>query len=447
MSQSMDIYEDRAASPAETATPSDSARGAILAGWAVILLFFGGFGAWAVTAPLNGAVVGEAVVKVEGNRKSVQHLEGGIVGAINVREGDIVRAGDLLLVLDDSQARASHNQIDQQLTLLRATEARLLAEFAGAAAIEFPPEFLESAEAHVALAMEGQRKEFDSRRQAIAGNELILRQKAAQLDEQILGLQAKGHFLEKQLASVRGERESLEDLVREGLVTKSRVLQLERTASSLEGEIAGAASGVAGARSALDEVSEQIAQLGKDRQSEITARLREVQSEIADLRSQLQKAATTLGRNEIRSPYSGKVVDLNVFSVGGVVKPGETILDIVPLDTSMVVEGRVRVEDISDVAPGMRSEIHLTSYKQRLTPVLDGTITEVSADRLTDERSGTSYFNVLVAIDPDQLAQRHDIQLYPGMPATMIIVTEERTALDYLVGPLTATLSRSFRQK
>ena len=158
-------------------------------------------------------------------------------------------------------------------------------------------------------------------------------------------------------------------------------------------------------------------------------------------------AAGALRRNVIRSPYSGRVVDLNVFSLGGVIRPGERIMDIVPDETELVVEARVRVEDIADVKPGMNAEIHFTSYKQRVVPLIHGNVVEVSADRLVDDRSNAAYYKVLIEVDKDDLAANPQIQLYPGMSATVMITTEERTALDYLIGPLTASLNVSFRQK
>jgi HlyD family type I secretion membrane fusion protein len=427
--------------------PSDSARGAVFAGWITLLLFFGGFGTWAATAPLNGAVVGEAVVKVEGNRKSVQHLEGGIVREIRVREGDLVEAGDVLVVLDDSRTRAEHDVLSQQYAVLRATEARLYAEFSRSPHIDFPPDLLVRTEPYVDAAMEGQRQEFESRRQAIGGQELMLKQRAAQLQEQIVGHKARLEAQQKQLTSVRDETESLADLLKKGLVTKPRILQLDRAAASLEGEIASTAAAIASGREALGELSEQITQLQKEQSMKVTAALHDVQSRLLDVEPRLRNADNALERNAIRSPYSGKIVDQSFFSVNGVIQPGERILDIVPHATSLVVEARVRVEDISEVRPGMPAEIHFTSYKQRITPTINGTVVEVSADRLTDERQGFAYYNAMVAVDTGELAASPEIQLYPGMPATVMITTQERTALDYLLGPLTASFNGAFRQR
>jgi multidrug efflux pump subunit AcrA (membrane-fusion protein) len=219
--------------------PSDSARAAIVAGWITLLLFFGGFGTWAATAPLNGAVMGEAVLKVEGNRKSVQHLDGGIVSEIKVREGDRVNAGEILMLLNDSQARAEYDVLVQQHATLRTTEARLLAEFNASPDIVFPQDLLDSGEAYVRTAIDGQRDEFRSRRQAIEGKQVVLRQRAAQLYEQNIGNEARLKAQRSQLVSVEAELETMVDLLERGLVTRPRVLQLERAATSLEADIAG----------------------------------------------------------------------------------------------------------------------------------------------------------------------------------------------------------------
>lgn len=403
----------------------------------------------AATAPLHGAVVGEAVVKVSGNRKSVQHLDGGIVKEIRVRDGDTVAAGDTLIVLDDSAVRAEHDVLRQQYALLRATEARLNAELAGAAAVDFPTDLVAAAadDPHALKAMAGQRSEFDSRRSAIGGQELVLRQRIAQLTEEIAGHRAAAAAARLQYASVIAERDSLADLLAKQLVAKSRVLQLERAAADLDGQAARADSAIAAAHRAIAELEEQIAQLGKDRHAEITRELRDVQTRLLDIAPRLRNIATSLERLEIRSPYAGKVVDMTVFSVGGVIRAGDRILDVVPEETSLVVEAKVAVEDISDLRPGMKAEVHFTSYKQRVIPLIHGTVATVSADRLTDEKTGMPYYLAEVAVDPEELAASPEIQLYPGMPATVMVTTEERTALDYIIGPLVASFDMAFRQR
>jgi len=448
MSNSITLSGERSvAGPTETAMPSDSARGAVVAGWIILLVFFVGFGGWTIMAPLNGAVVGEAVVKVEGNRKSVQHLDGGVVKEIRVKDGDRVKEGDILVVLDDTQVRAEFDILSQQYAMLRAVEARLTAEMVGSDIVTFPADLVDSAEPFAKTAIEAQQHEFESRRAALSGEEQILVHRISQLREQMTGNEAQEKAYGDQLASVFGEKESLADLVKNGLVTKPRILQLERTIAGLQGQVAGIRAATAGALANVAEYSQQIAQIRKARTAEITKELSETQSKLLDVLPRLHNAKVSLGRMEVRSPYAGEVVGLSVFSVGGVIGRGEKIMDVVPDQTSLVVEAKVRVEDISDLSPGMPAEVHFTSYKQRTIPLIHGTVAQVSADRLTDERTGVSYYVVAVDVDEADMAASPEIKLYPGMPATVMITTRERSALDYLVGPLVQSFDQAFREK
>lgn len=432
----------------QSVRPSDSARGSVRAGWIVILLFFGGFGIWSVTAPLNAAVVGEAVVKVDGNRKSVQHLDGGTVREILVQEGDHVQANDVVLVLDDNQIRAEVDVLRQQQVMLAATEARLRAELAGASTIEFPAELLaETDDAVVAAAMNDQTQEFDGRREAMQGRERVLQQRVAQYEEQMQGLRGQLAPIATQLSSITEERVSLDDLLSKGLTTRTRKLELERRESELSARKAELDAAVGQSEQAVIELREEVDQLRRDQSEEVSGQLREVRAKLLDVGPQLRAVQVGLERTAVRTPYAGTVVDLAVFSVGAVVGRGERLLDIVPDDTSLVVEAKIRVEDIADIAPGMAAEIHFTSYKQRVTPLIHGTVSEVSADRLTEERTLVPYYVALVDVDAEELAASPEIQLYPGMPATVMITTKERTAFDYFVGPLTASLDRAFREK
>jgi HlyD family type I secretion membrane fusion protein len=427
--------------------PSDSAAKAIRVGLIIVLVFFGGLGAWAATAPLNGAVVGNAVIKVEGNRKSVQHLDGGIVKELRVKEGDQVKQGDVLIVLDDSQTRAEYDVLNQQSAMLRATEARLRAELAGHDTIGFPVDLTTSGDEYAKTAIEGQQKEFESRQIAIKGERLVLEQKIAQLNEQIVGNQAQQKADQAQKDSVVGEADSLDDLMKKNLVPRSRILQLQRTAEGLDGQIAQTSAAIGSARQQVGEYTQQIAQLDKDRLAEVTKDLRDTESKLLEVMPRLQGARALLSRMDIRSPYTGKVVGLTVFGVGSVISRGEKILDIVPDEKTLNVEAQIAVEDISDVHPGMRAEVHFTSYKQRIIPLIHGNVTEVSADRLTDEKTGRPYYLAEVAVDEDELAASPEVKLYPGMPATVMVTTKERTALDYLVGPLIASFDHAFRQR
>jgi epimerase transport system membrane fusion protein len=437
-----------ASGPTAPAPPSDSATGAVRAGWLIILLVFGGFGLWAATAPLNAAVVGEAVVKVEGNRKSIQHLDGGTVKDILVKDGDRVRSGDVLMILDDTSVRADVDILGRQYLDLLATEARLRTEYDGGTSVNFPAELSGAEDVAVAAdAMASQQEEFASRADALLGKEAVLQQRIGQYEQQIVGMEAQRAPLQAQLSSVAAERASLTDLLKKGLTTRTRVLELERREETIGGQAAEIAANIATSRGAISEFQQEIAQLQRERMAEVSGQLREVRGRLLDVLPRLRAAKISLDRLSVRTPYAGKVVDLAVFSVGAVIGRGERLADIVPDETSLIIEAKVRVEDIADITPGMTAEVHFTSYKQRITPLIHGVVSEISADRLTDERTQVPYYLTQVEVDAVELAASPEIQLYPGMPATVMITTKERTALDYLIGPLFASFDRSFKER
>lgn len=427
--------------------PSDSAADTVRAGWIVVLLFFGGLGTWAAIAPLNAAVIGDAVVKVEGNRKSLQHLDGGTVTELRVNEGDHVDADQVVLVLDDTTARADVTVLEQQQLQLLAMDARMRAELADDAIISFPVELTSSTVPAATTAIASQQQEFDTRARALAGEVGVLRKRIEQYAAQVSGAGAQRPPLDDQLASLRQERISLAELVAKGLATRSRVLDLERRESAITGQIAQLEASAAGSRDAIAELEQQIEQLEKDRAADLTSQLRDVTAKLLEIGPRLEAARVALERTLVRAPYSGRVVDLAVHAVGAVIGRGERILDLVPDNSSLVVEARIRVEDIADISPGMRAEVHFTSYKQRITPVIHGAVNEISADRLTDARTQIPYYVATLGVDPDELAASPEIQLYPGMPATVMITTKERSALDYLIGPFLASFDRAFRER
>ncbi|MGF6313291.1 HlyD family type I secretion membrane fusion protein [Bradyrhizobium sp. i1.8.4] len=428
--------------------PNDSIRNVAGAGWLIIAIFFGGIGAWAVTAPLNGAVVANAVVKVDGNRKSLQHLDGGIVKELHVREGDRVLAGDLLIVLDETQARAEHEVLTQQYAVLRASEVRLLTELDHGAQLVMPPDLkARSDDPYFKSVWNGQVSQFDTRRASLEGQRSVVREKINQLGSQIVGSEAQVKSFTNQIDSVRKEAKDVAPLVERGLIARPRILQLERTAYGLEGQIADANASIAKARQAIAEQEQQIAQFDNDRMTDVTKDLRDTQAKLLEVIPKAMNAKAVLGRMEIRAPYTGRVVGLSVFSVGGVIQRGDKILDIVPDEDSLTIEAQVAVEDISDVHPNTRAEVHLTAYKQRIVPIIHGDVIQVSADRLTDPKTNNPYYTAFVRIDQTELAAMPNIRLYPGMPATVMIPTVQRTAFDYIVGPLAMSFNHAFRQK
>ena len=311
--------------------PDDSIRGVSMAGWIIIGLFFGVLGTWAVTAPLNGAVVATGVVKVEGNRKSVQHLDGGIVKQMQVKEGDKIKSGDVLITLDDTQARAEFEVLSQQYAVLRATEVRLHAELEQKSELEMPPDLkIRANDAYVKGIWNAQIKQFESRLAALNGQRSVIKEKIAQLEHQIVGGEAQVKAYKSQLESTKKEIEAILPLVGQGLIARPRFLQLERSSAGLEGQAADTLANIAKLRQAIAEQVQQTAQLDNDRMADITKELRDTQAKLLEVIPRQINAQAVLGRMDIRSPYTGRVVALNVFSVGGVIARGDKILDIVP---------------------------------------------------------------------------------------------------------------------
>jgi len=434
--------------PAQLSGPSDSARGPIVTGLVVLVAFFAGLGGWAAYAPLNGAVVAEAVVKEEGNRKSIQHLDGGIVKQLLVEEGQHVKAGQTVVVLDDTQARAMVLMLSQQYDVYRAEQARLVAERDGAAEVIFPSE-LEARRTNpdVRMLLDGQAKQFEIRRKALSGQTSVLQQRIQELQEQIKGSKAQRTAQMEQIVLINSELKDQLELLAKSLTVRSRVLELQRAAAALNGRSGEITGDISKSQQAIGEIELQIIQLQNDFMTDMAKDLRDVQAKILDVIPRLEAAQDVLNRTEIRSPYAGYVVGLNVFSTGGVIGRGEKILDIVPTGNDLTVEAKVNVDDIHNLHPGMRAELHFTAYKQRVIPVIHGELIEVAADRLTDERTGVPYYTALVKVDEGELAQSKQVKLYPGMAVTVMVPTEERTALDYLLGPVMASFDQAFRQQ
>ena len=428
--------------------PSESIRKVALAGWIVIGLFFGVFGAWALSAPLNGAVVANGVIKVESNRKSLQHLDGGIVKELRVKEGDRVKAGDTLIVLDDTQARAEFEVLTQQYLVLRVTEERLRTEYNRGTQLNLPSDLrARASDPDVIDVWRSQVHQFASRRAALDGQRKVVEERIAQLEAQIKGAQAQLASYRTQYESIVKELESIKPLLDRGLIARPRYLQLERSGTALEGQAADTVASIAKFRQAIAEQAQQKAQLENDQMSDIAKDLRDTQAKLLEVIPRRTNAQAVLGRIEIRAPYTGRVVALNVFSVGGVINRGDKILDIVPDEDALIIEAQIAVEDISEVRPKMHADVHLTAYKQRITPVVPGEVIQVSADRLTDNRTGNPYYIALIRVDEKEVAAIPNAKLYPGMPATVMIPTIERTAFDYVVGPLIMSFNKSFRQR
>ncbi len=424
-----------------------SARRYIVLGLVVVVILFGGIGTWAATAPLSSAAIAPGVVAVDTNWRTIQHLEGGIVAEIFVRDGDHVEKGDLLLRLEATRAEASITIIEGQLDLALATEARLIAERDGADQISFPAALTERhGQPEVAMIMSGQELLFIARRDSLAGQISILNQRIGQLRNQIEGLQVQQSASYGQIALIEQELEGLRQLYEEGYVTRSRILALERESERLRGERGEDLAAIAEAEAAIGEASLQILQLEKDLREKVVAELRDVQSEIFDLEQRQIGAADILNRIDVRAPASGTVLGLNAHTVGGVISPGDDIMNIVPEDDPLIIVARVQPNDIENVITGQTAEVRFSGLSQRDTPTLNGHVLTISADRLTDQQRSEDYYEARVVIPQDEIERLNDVELVPGMPAEVMILTGERTALNYILEPIQAGLNRSFRE-
>ncbi len=434
--------------PTKRKTQLDRKTGRIMSGGLLIIaLFFGGFGTWAAVAPLSSAATATGFVIVEGQRKKVQHLEGGIVKEILIRDGDAVEAQQIIMRLDETRALATRDLLRGQLRAARAFEARLMAERDLAQSIVYPQELLAlQDDPRVAEILATQTNLFQARLEAFTGELKVLAQRIAQSKEEIAGLAAQEKSERRQRELIVEEIKGVEAMLAKGLERKPRLLALQRAAAELEGNRGAHLAQIARAKATITESQLRILDLKNQRMKEVAGQLNEVRQAIADAQEKLRSTEDTLQRTEIRAPVAGIVVGLQVHTVGGVVGAGGTIAEIVPQKETLIIEAQVRPEDIDVVHPGLPAQISLQSLDRRMS-TLDGTVTHVSADRLNDPQTKLPYYEALVSIDPESLEATVGAVLYPGMPAIVMIATGKRTALGYLVSPITDFMGRAMREQ
>lgn len=435
-------------SPAAGTPLRTDLRRTVRIGAAVIILFFAVGGGWASTMPLAGAAIAPGVVSPEGSRRTVQHLEGGIIREIRVAEGDEVSRGEILLVLDDISAQAETETLASRLYVLAAKEARLRAERDGTKGVAFShPALSDTRNSDVRAAIGQQLSEFESRRSSDASREAILRQRIAQLRDQIAGYRKQLESIRRQNELIREELRDVEGLYRQGYERKARVLALKRTEAELLGTEGDLLSRVAAAEEAIGETRLQAANLSIQRREDADQELTETQAQRLEIEKQIGESRDRLARTVIAAPTDGTVMDLRFKTAGGVVRPGEPVLDIVPDNEDLVIEAKVQPRDIDEVHAGLPAYVVFPSFPQRSLHKIPGEVTQISADAFQDERSGESYFTARVRIDHAVLAEEApQIELTPGLPAEVYIKTTERTLLAYLVQPFSQVVERSFRE-
>ncbi|CAM5628855.1 Type I secretion system membrane fusion protein PrsE [Mycolicibacterium aubagnense] len=420
----------------------------LVAGLATCLLLIGGVGGLAAVTRMSGAVIASGRLVVDSNVKKVQHPTGGVVGEIRVRDGDLVKAGDILVRLDETTTRASLAIVSKGLDEFYARLARLEAERDGKKTVSFP-EVLTSrqGEAAVAASMAGEQSLFDFRYQARSGQRSQLRERIAQLTEETAGLTEQRQAKRREIDLIKVELQGVRDLWNRKLVSINRMTELERDAVRLEGEHGQLTAGMAQVKGKAAEIELQIIQIDQDLRSEVATELREVQGRIAEFVERKVAAEDQLKRIDLRSPQDGVVLQLAVHTVGGVITPGEQVMQIVPVTDELTVEAHIAPQDIDQVATGQNAILRLSAFNQQTTPELTGTLSRVSADLTTDERTGMAYYVARVKLPKAEVAKLHGLALTPGMPTEVFFPTGDRTMLSYLVKPLSDQIQKAFREE
>ena len=450
-SRSIDITPGKPSIPDDAAPASPlptSGKRYLRLGLVILLVAFGGFGGWAASAELAVSVVAPGAVSVESFKKTIQHLEGGIVDEINVDDGDHVEAGDTLLVIDNTQASSQLEISRSQYLINRAAEIRLLAEQKDADTLTFPDELLESDAQRVKEVLAVQRALFQARRGALEGTLSALDEQMSQMREQIDGLQDVIDVNQERMNSLQQEAQDYRSLFKEGLGDNQRLRELERQALQFKGDIAQSRSRIAELKSQISENKVQKQVKIQEFQKEVGEQLREAQGNIADAEERITALSDQVKRTTVTAPVSGTVVGLKVHTVGAVIKPGEPIMEIVPSGDDFIVEARVPDRDIDNIYPGQYAEIRFSAFNQRLSNVIDGEVTNVSADSFEDEATGAKYYKARVKVTEDgKREMTENMQLLAGMPAEVMIRTGERTFASYMIKPVTDMLARAMREE
>jgi HlyD family secretion protein len=425
-----------------------SIRRHIIAGCVIVGVLAIGFGGWASTAEISGALIGQGTIVVDSNIKKVQHPTGGVVGEVRVHDGDRVKAGDILIRLDETVTRANLAIVTKSLIELYARKARLGAERDGVDTVAMPPELKDQADdPDVKASLDSERKLFDLRRTARLGQKDQLRERIKQLQEQISGLVAQQDAKSKEISFVDQELSGVRELWQKNLVQLNRLTSLERDEARVEGERGQLVASAAEAKGRIAEIQLQILNIDQESSSDVAKELRETDSKIGEAVERKVTAEDQLKRIDIRAPQDGVVFQSTANTVGGVIAAGDPIMMIVPESDKLSVEVKVEPKDIDQVAIGQPVVLRFSAFNQRTTPELNGSVTRIGADTSNDQRTGQSYYLVRIGIEPDELNRLGPVKLTPGMPVESFIQTGERTLVSYPVKALHDQLMRSMREK
>nr|WP_256378693.1 HlyD family type I secretion periplasmic adaptor subunit [Nordella sp. HKS 07] len=419
----------------------------MVAGLMAIALFIGGGGIWAATAPLSGAVIAPGVIIASGENNTVAHLEGGIIDQLLVHEGDIVTQGQVLIRLSLTAAQANLDRLVDQYNTLRAMLTRLEAERDGLEAVTFPADLSTSDNPRTQSILKGQVAEFNARRDSLASELAIYQKQIESTKEQIVGFKAQKQSADQQLELIQTETADVQRLFDQGLAPKTRLLALKRTAAQLIGVQGDITAKMAEADQQIAETESRILNAHKDWMEKTVTQLRGVEVEAGDFGERVKAARDIADRIEIKAPVRGVIVKLFYNTPGGVIAPGQPVLELLPIDKALQVEARLNPDDINIVAPGGKAQLRFPSLRKRVIPTVSGEIVYVSADRLIDRATQLPYYTVRVKPAEELPPEFDQIRLLPGMPVEVFVETGERTFLNYLVGPITETFARAFRER
>jgi HlyD family secretion protein len=425
-----------------------SLRNHLIGGTAVALFLSVGIGGWAATTELSGAVTASGSVVVDSNVKKVQHLTGGVVGELFVREGDHVRAGDTLVRLDETVLQAGLAIYTKGLDEMRARKARLASERDGADQLVVHQELTPvTPSAEFAAAMDSERKLFELRRAARHGQKSQLRQRIVQLDDEVRGYAALQQAKAEEIELIQRELVGVRLLWEKNLIQITRLTVLEREAARLKGELAQSMASSAQVRGKISEIELQIIQIDQDLSSEVAKELREVDGKIGEFIERKVTAEDQLKRVDIRAPQNGIVHQLAVHTVGGVVSPADPVMLIVPESDLLSVEAKISPQDIDQLHIGQAASLRFSAFNQRTTPELRGAISRISADVTPDQRTGQNFYTARISITPGELERLGNVKLLPGMPAEIFAKTYDRSVLSYFTKPLSDQIARAFRER
>lgn len=434
--------------PAAPPEALDNPRRELMIGGAIIVLFFVIFLGWAAVAPLDAGAYAQGQIAVSGNRQAVQHREGGVVSALLVAEGDTVRRGQVLLQLSSGELKATERGVASQVYALIAQRARLIAERDRLRAIPTPVEFANLPPEDAELARESlriQQLQFGARRTGRSTETGVLGQRVAQLNEQIAGYEGQIAANIEQQRLIQEELAGMRSLAEKGYAPLTRVRALERTAAQLDGELGSLRAQIARSREAVGETRLQMSGVSTKMNEDVADQLRQIDVQLNELRPRMVELRAQIARNEVRAPASGEVVGLTIFTQGGVIQPGQTLMEIVPRDASQVIIAQIAPNDVDNLRVGLDTEVKFPGLRERNPPIIHGRVTRISADSFTVEETGASYFRAEIVVPASELAKmgRGAETLRPGAPVEVVVLLRKRTALTYLLEPLTNNLWRS----